>query len=365
MSSIECIRLGKPGLIIDEYLKRLTKEVEREIVLSVWENDSLKETSTKSALILVVESEQIETLTRIIEARELKLIVALNSRKDFKIVGELKNNFDKIFGFIDLSQEIEYNVPILKNYLNLHFSKSGVRLEQLSNDINKIYEFTKSELGRIKELHERLVKVRVDQLKGVSISSKFMAGEKTGGEFFEIIHNEQEILFIQAGSNSYLLSSLILGEIESLKEYSKNPDLKMLTEKFEKVINHFANENKAELSYCLMNLNLKTLQATFTLRGTSYLFYQGEMLSLDQPLNLKLKPKDRLSIISEGAIKNWELLSKLSNKKFFIDNQALETKDLINEFFFEISRNKIGPFLVHDALLAVINIEEAFLYQLS
>ena len=70
---------------------------------------------------------------------------------------------------------------------------------------------------QIKSLHDRLVKVRVDPLKGANLSSKFMAGEKSGGEFFEIIQNDQEIIFLQVGSDSYLVSSIILSEIQHLK----------------------------------------------------------------------------------------------------------------------------------------------------
>ncbi|MBC7538930.1 MAG: hypothetical protein H7281_08915, partial [Bacteriovorax sp.] len=119
------------------------------------------------------------------------------------------------------------------------------------------------------------------------------------------------------------------------------------------------------LTYCMMILNLKTLQASFTLKGMGYLFYLGELISFDQPMKLKLKPRDRLCVISQGSMKNWELLTKLSTKKFFMDNQTMVTKELINEFFFEVSRNKSGSFLIYDALMAVLEIEENVLYQIS
>jgi hypothetical protein len=141
--------------------------------------------------------------------------------------------------------------------------------------------------------------------------------------------------------------------------------MKIIAKNFEKMINHCAIENKTELSYCIMNLNLKTLKATFAVKGISSLFYLDEIIHLDQPIKLNLKPKDRLCFISEGSIKNWELFSKYSNKKFFVDNQNLSSKDLLNEYFFELSRNKTGNFLVYDSIMAILNIEENILYQLS
>ncbi len=361
MQEIECVRVESTNETTDKYLKKLVKELDSEIKLIDWKNPIA---NSHAPLILMADAAHLSELKKLVISRDEKVIVAVNARKDFKLVSELKSCYEKIFGFIDLSQEVEYNVPILKNYLNLNFTQHAVKLEKLASDLEKVYEFTKSELARVKDLHDRFVRVRTDKLKGANLFSKFMAGEKSGGEFFEIIQNGQEILFIQAGSDSYIVSSILLGEIESLKEKSSNGNLQHEAEKFQKIIEHHAAENKAELSFCIMSLNLKTLQAEFKFKGTGHLFYQGELLSFDEPVKLKLKPKDRLCVISQGAMKNWEFLSKLKTEKFFTDNQEKSTKDLINEFFFEVSRNKAGNFLIYDALMAVVEIEESILYQL-
>lgn len=362
MNEIECIRMENIGPLMEGYLRKLIKETGLETKFISWENLKINDFSP---LIVVINKEQVVYLKKIFKERNQKIIIALNSRKDFKLVSELKDDFDKIFGFIDLSQEIEYNTPILKNYLAMNFSKSSVKLDKLASDLDKVYEFTRSELIKIKQLHDRFVKVRVDQLKGASLYSKFMAGEKSGGEFFEVVQNEHEILFIQAGSNSYLISSMILSEIELLKEKAGAGNLQKQAERFQKLINHQANENNAEVSCCMMVLNLKNLNANFLIKGMGHVFYQNEFIALDKQSILKLKPRDRLLIISEGALKNWDLLSKLKVKKFFEDNHEMPTKDLINEFFFEVSRNKAGQFLIYDALMAVVEIDENFLYQLS
>ncbi|MGZ3790452.1 MAG: hypothetical protein ACXVLQ_18105 [Bacteriovorax sp.] len=361
MRKIECVREENDGPL-DSYLKKLINDLLCEIKFCDWKKTPVK---TDSPLILVADSAHLADLKTRLSSREEKVIIAFNSRKEFKLVTELKSEFDKIFGFIDLSQEIEYNVPVLKNYLNLNFSKHTVKLDKLAGDLDKIYEFTKNELTRIKDLHDRFVKMRVDSLKGASLTSKFMAGEKSGGEFFEIIQNDQDIFFIQTGCDSYLLSSMIMAEIETLKEKSTGTNLKLMVEQFQKIITHHADENKAELSYCIMNLNLKTLQAHFSLKGSGHIFYLGELISFTEPLKLNLRPRDRLCLISQGAMKNWEIYSKQKVNSFFNANQSKKTRDLIDEFFFEISRTKEGHFLIYDALMAVVEIEENVLYQLS
>lgn len=358
MQKVECVRGPGSGTLLDGYLKKLSNEIGAEIKLG----ESLN--GLHNPLIVIATAENLSDVKNILEKRKEKIIVGMNSRKDFKLVAELKNEFSKIFGFIDLSQEVEYNVPVLKNYLTLNFSSGALPMDKLANDLDKIYEFTKSELTRIKDLHDRFVKVRTDKLKGMILTSKFMAGEKSGGEFFDVLQNEHEIVFIQAGSDSYILSSILLGEIETLKEKAVAGDLQTHAQQFLKIINHHANENKGDLSYCVMSINLKNLHATFNIKGQGHLFYDNEWISFDRSMQLKLRPKQRLCLISDGAFKNWTLLSKKQIENFFKTNEEMSTKDLINEFFFEVSRNKSGSFLVYDALMAAVDIEENKLYQL-
>lgn len=360
MQEIECVREQGSGALLDNYLKKLIKESGNEIKLSEWSAPL----NNKYPLILVTTTENLSEVIKRIDSRNDKIIIAMNSRKDFKLITELKSQFDKIFGFIDLSQEIEYNIPVLKNYLTMHFAKGTMPLDKLADDLDKIYEYTKSELTKIKDLHDRFVKVRIDKLKGMTLTSKFMAGEKSGGEFFEILQNEHEVIFIQAGSDSYLLTSILLGEIETLKEKAITGNLSIHMEQFIKIVNHHAEENKCEVSYCVMSLNLRNLHASFTIKGQGHLFYDDEWISFDKPMQLKLKPKARLSLVSNGAFMNWNILSKKKIENFFKANTSMPTRDLINEFFFEISRNKQGNFLVYDALMAVVDVEESKLYQI-
>lgn len=360
MQIVECIRQEGSGTLLDGYLKNLIKEIGAELKLSDLKGSL---TNLQNPLVVIANAENLSDVKNIIEKRSEKIIVAMNSRKDFKLVAELKHEFTKIFGFIDLSQEIDYNIPVMKNYMSLSFSRGTVPLDKLAGDLEKIYEYTKSELTRVKDLHDRFVKVRIDKLKGMTLTSKFMAGEKSGGEFFEILQNDHEVVFIQAGSDSYIMSSMLLGEIETLKEKAVTGSLQTHSEQFLKVINHHASENKAELSYCLMSINLKNLHASFNIKGQAHLFYENEWISFDQPMQLKLKPKQRLCLISDGAFKNWTILSKKQIENFFRSNTSMPTRDLINEFFFEVSRNKTGNFLVYDALMASVDVEEKVIYQ--
>lgn len=360
MQQMECVGAFKKNN--EEYLAKLCGEMSLKPHFITWEDSRV---FFNSPLILVLDQENKDILIEICEAREQKIIVAMNHRSDFKMVGELKNYFDKIFGFIDLSLEIDCNIPLVKNYLNLNFSSSAISLKKLAGDLDSIHEYTKSELLRVKDLHDRLVKVRKDLFKGVSVTSKFMAGEKGGGEFFDMLQSDHHFLYIEAGSESYILTSMIISELEILKLSSPTTSLKSQSENFVKMIKHHAKELNTSLNYSIINIDLKTLYAECEFLGEGCLFYQNEVLDFLPVLKLKLKPSEKISLLSSGAVRNLkELNSNLILKTFFKNNKEKNTKELINEFFFEVSKNKKGNFLNNDALMSVIEIDSKTLYQL-
>ena len=356
MDIFECVRLKNVNPLMDEYLKKLIQEIGYELKFLDWDGNYVGE---GFPIIISLNSDSLSDLKVVLEKRKDKVIIALNSRKDFKLVAELKSHFTKVFGFIDISQEVEYNIPIMNNYLNLKFTNYTYDLEKLANQLEKIQEHTQTQLYQIKDIHERLVKMRVDKFNSLHFTSKFMSGEKSGGEFFEFVKNEKELAYIQVGSNSYHLSSMVLSEIQALKERNIKVDIEKEIILFEKTITLHAKENNSELSYCVITLNLKTLTANFILKGLGAIFYQDKMIGFDKPVSLKLKPTDRLFIISQGVINNWNIFNpKKPLETFFLDNVNMESKELVNEFFLEVSRNKTGKFLIHDALISVLEIED-------
>ena len=72
-----------------------------------------------------------------------------------------------------------------------------------------------------------------------------------------MIQEEDTFLYLQAGSNSYIISSLILSEFETLKQSLAKSKLMIEIQKFEERINQHAKENNAEVSYCIILVDLK------------------------------------------------------------------------------------------------------------
>ena len=360
MKSIVCLVQVNCGATVKAHFESLAQSVKFKVKFeSIEHSDKF----LNDLLILVIDQDTLLSAIELLKKRNQKTIIALNSRKDFKLVATLKEFFSTIFGFIDLSQEPEYNLPLVKNYVTLAHQTQFIDLQKLADELEKIFDFTSSELIRVKDLHDRLVKVRLDKYKGVSLHSKFMAGEKSGGEFFEVIQNESDFFFLQFGSDSYLTTSLILAEMEWLKEEKQSEGTDESLEKFKNKLNTISSENKTSISYCLMNLKSKNLNAHLELRGLGYLYFNNEIHHFNQAIDLKFRPGQRMVLLSEGAMKNWEILNPHKTlKEFFHHNQDKDSKDLITEFFFELSRNKKGSFLIYDAFAAIIEIDPNTIY---
>jgi hypothetical protein len=314
-------------------------------------------------LMLGLDDVNFEGIKKIIIEREQQVILVLKNKQDFKLVPEMKSIFPKIFGFIDLSAEYEVAIPLVRNYLNLNFTTEALQLEKLSSDLTQIEERTHSELRGIKELHDRFVKMRTEKIKGAELSVKFMAGEKSGGEFFDYIVQDNHMLFIQAGSDSYVMSSLIISAMEELK--LKKSDFYETIESFIASLKFLANEHNAKLNYTILILKIKNMEATIFSQGNSKIYYNKEILTLGKSSIIKLHRGAQITFLSEGTLLNWKANhdeKKLCN--FLNSNLEMSKRDFINEIFFELSRHKKGMFFNHDALVALLEINENVLLQL-
>lgn len=315
----------------------------------------------KGPLIILVTENNVKQVLDLLDDRNESCIIAFSDKSNFKLLTFLKSNLDNIFGFIDLSLDYEYNVPLVRNYLNTQYSTKAIGLEKLSNDIEKILEFTQTELGRVKELHDRMVKIRTENLKRSKMLIKFMAGEKSGGEFFDFIDHDHEMIVIEIGSDSYITTSMIISEVETLKT---KPNPKEELQQFIKKAIELASEFKSSINYMITVYNTRSLEVEYYQRGNSKLFLNGELRSISGNGSIKLNRNTKIFFISEGAIKNWNLHHKESELNSFLSSHVnLENKDFINEFFFELYRHKQGMFLTYDALMCVLEISNNVIHE--
>lgn len=344
--------------MFDDYIKNLSKECELESI----NNNDIQNTLFKGPLIVRVQKENINEVLELLEDRHEKVVVAFKEKSDFKLMNDLKSQLDKIFGFLDLTLDFDYNIPLVKNYMNQNFSTSTIPLEKLSKDLEKIFEYTQTELSRVKQLHDRFVKLRTEKLRGGQIQIKFMAGEKSGGEFFDFLERDNYIYVFTAGTDSYVTSSLIISEIEATKAIDGN--ISQLIPNLTKKIVDIAEENKSKLNYLITVFNMSTLDVDYYQRGNSKVYNGEQILNISGDGKFKLHRGEKLFFLSEGLVLNWNLSRKESELKDFLNaHKDLNNKDFINELFFELVKKKTTVFLQHDALMGLIEIDQNIIHK--
>ncbi len=318
--------------------------------------------SNQGPLLIVVLESSVDTINDYLVEIEANFLLVFEKRKDLELLKKLNFNPKQFFGFVDLSLDEIYNQPIINNFVAAKMGLEKSNLESLSKDLDKILSFTQDELERVKKLHEKTVKMRTEKLKGATLYLKFMAGEKSGGEFFDYAGSGQDILMIQLGSQSYVASSMMLTEVEEFKKRNNftEESIVALTKKIVKI----GEESNSSVNYMITLFNFHRLELNYFQRGKSKLFQGDSLLNIEGNGKMRLKPGNKLFFISEGFLKNALLNMKESDfHLLFKEHEKHPTKELINELFFELYKNKKGTFLEYDALLCAIEVDSNAIFE--
>ena len=282
-----------------------------------------------------------------------------------------------VVGILDVSIPVSLNLPLFRsfNYIlkeNLNFET----MSKINQRLSTFESFYEKDLKSIKKIHKKLVPLRKEKIKGVVISSKFLAGMSSGGEFFDIKKEEGHLIVYLTSANSYYLSSLCLGFFDHLKKtkITKKEDLLSYLGFIENSIAS-AKQSNLKLQIGIFIIDLSTYKIwgvnfgkTFVkstksklLKGNDY-FLSRE--NFDKSFfSFNLERSEKLFIFSPGFKKS---SSKLINDVQI--NKILEegenSDDLINEFFFQIKRENLeSEFLEFDSSILCLEVDSNAIMQ--
>lgn len=323
--------------------------------------------------ILLFHEEEIDEIELIIGERNAKIIVAINHPKDIRHIKDFHHIADRIYGFIDFSQDDLYNIPMLTNYFAQLGSFDQGKLANLSNDLSIILAQTMKELDRVKKIHHEVVPMREFKAKGIHSTLKFSSGEKPGGEFFDAKITEGTQWFFYVRSHSYLVSSLLISEIEKIK--SENEISSNLKKLFQ-TIRDLQSQHKAEIECFVSALDMKHLTLDVWNQSSAEIYYDGQIVVREQiklvqneevhEQRIRLKPEGKLIFISSGLRQVFQSsISDITLDNFIKDHSKLSEREFLNELFLKIKSKNIGMFLPYDALACMTHIEGNALFQIN
>ena len=145
-----------------------------------------------------------------------QILIYLNSKTSDSQKQKITEIYKKeklIAGHIDESLPLEFSYPLFKKKIEANLED----LTQIGKDLNSLVGLKLKELNRVKKLHEKMVPIREEGVRGLNILSKFAAGEGPGGEFLDIIPSGNKVALVLSSTSSYIISTVILGLIDAFK----------------------------------------------------------------------------------------------------------------------------------------------------
>lgn len=269
----------------------------------------------------------------------------------------------KIIGEYSLPMP-QLNWTILSNQLQFFWSliedqkKLQKHMAQFSLELDQVLQNAEFEMVRAKKVHDTLVPRRSEEIKGVHFSNKYAAGEGGGGEFYDLLPSTSKVHQILISSQSYLISSAILGLLGQYrgKEFNPQAFLKEVENEIETINN--AKKKKSAVDLLILELDLGTLTLTALSESKSEIYSQVKgRLALKKDQSVQLAKDEKVIVFSTGFIFNWNEGHPERNISDFLKvEENKPSGELMSELFFQLKEGKESQFLKKDATVVMMEV---------
>ncbi len=291
---------------------------------------------------------------------------SLDQNKISKIQKEIEKNFSPIVGLIDLSRPYFTAIPIIK-----------AALEQQTQQVDRLLVQSLEGLKKVRQIHEKVVPLRMEKVKALTAFGKYGAGLGSGGEFYDLVKNESGLFVFMSSSNSYVASSMVLSHFDYLKrkhcarnaipDFIKNleQELARLGEKEHNGVHLLAmqvdiNQMQIDGHYYgnFWGQNLDTIKFSANKWPVSFAMMEKA------EFKYKMKRDEKLVIVSPGLLTNLPVEPQDKFLRDFISNNLKTgSRYILDELFFTLKREDVDHFLNFDATAIVLEVDSNVLVQ--
>jgi hypothetical protein len=269
-----------------------------------------------------------------------------------KIIGEYALPMPQLSWTI-LSNQLQFFWNLIEDQRKLqkHMAAFSVELDQ-------VLQNAEVEMVKAKKIHEALIPRRVDEIRGVLFTNKYAAGDGGGGEFYDLLQTPSKVYQILVSSQSYLISSAILGILSQHREKEFNPEAFIRDAQSEIEVINSAKKKKSEVDLTVLEIDLGTLQLKAHTKSKAEFHSQMKgKLHLDKDSSHKLGKGEKVIVFSSGFLSNWNEGHPGKNLSAFLkSNEKASSTELMSELFFQIKDGKDSQFLKKDATVAMMEV---------
>ncbi len=302
------------------------------------------------------------------------VVVLYNSHDSGDNVEDLDQQYGEfIKGYLDETKIKIFAPRLIKSIIQDELLHSTV--ESTQEHLGRVLEQSLLELQRVKKLHEKVVPIRQEKVKSVTLYSKFAAGFSSGGEFFDLKKSDKEIVIMLTSTKSYVASSVILGHFE---EFQKNGDSSKegIEDFLEELIDEcrsldlISRDDYKLLQLDIIRLDLRTYEYEGFHFGKGCYYSDGvkKIASNTLPINENsfeesyfhgvLRRGQKLIYVSPGAFQNYEEKQQEDKIETVILEQFKNgAREILNEAFFQLKKDNEEDFLKYDASIIYLEVD--------
>jgi hypothetical protein len=272
-----------------------------------------------------------------------------------KIVGEYSLPMAQL-QWTMLSNQLQFFWTLIEEQKNLQ-----QHMLSFSRELDQVLRSAEVEMARAKKIHEVLIPRRHDEIKGVFFSNRYAAGDGGGGEFYDLLQSTGKVYQILVSSQSYLISSSLLGLLNKHKQKDFEPYEFLKDAEGEIAVINGAKKKKSEVELLVVELDLSKLSLKLYGEGKAEFFSQKK-----GPVSLKggyqLEKGETLIVFSSGFLFNWKETHK-EDIPTFLKKQSLKSVEVMNELFFQLKMDQETQFLKRDATVAMMEVKRHGIHQ--
>lgn len=268
-----------------------------------------------------------------------------------KIIGEYSLPMPQL-GWTIFSNQMQFIWGLIEDQKKLQ-----KHMVNFSQELDQVLQTAEVEMRKAKKINEILIPRRKEEIKGVTFSNKYSAGDGGGGEFYDLIQTPSKVYQVMVSSQSYLISSAILGILNQYREKDFNPELFLKEAKEEIETINGAKKKKSQVDLTVLELDLSTLKLKSYGELKSELYSQAKgKIELAPMEEYSLARGEKVIVFSSGFIFNWKDSHPDRDLSHLLLKHEGSSHELISELFFQLKEKQTGEFLKKDATVVVMEV---------
>ncbi|HXH76715.1 MAG TPA: hypothetical protein VNJ08_17220 [Bacteriovoracaceae bacterium] len=238
-------------------------------------------------------------------------------------------------------------------------------MAEFSQELDQVLQTAQTEMARAKKIHETLIPKRNDEIKGISFLNKYATGDGGGAEFSDLHQTPNKAFQIFVASESYLISSSILGILNDHKTKDFDPVKFLADANADVAAINGSKKKKAHVDLLVLEMDLSHLN--LKAHGQHKAEFHSQLngkLDLDANKEYKLAKGEKFIVFSPGFLFNWkESDHKQDIHSFVKGHQELSLQELMTELFFQIRKDQGNQFLKKDATIVMMEVNRHGMHQ--